>query len=109
MSPHNGDATIDEVVVERDDEHATMTAVRAAPIVHSLSFNMPSHCFHALLARDLLSTPEDTGGRQPGQFYGVHNIVTDSKGNLYTTETYEGKRLQKFVFKGLQPIHAARK
>ncbi len=37
------------------------------------------------------------GGRQPGQFFGVHSIATDSKGNIYTTETYEGKRLQKFV------------
>src|SRR5262249_57315242 len=41
------------------------------------------------------------GGRQPGQFYGVHSIATDSKGNIYTTETWEGKRLQKFVFKGI--------
>jgi hypothetical protein len=41
------------------------------------------------------------GGRQPGQFYGVHSIATDSKGNLYTTETYEGKRLQKFAYKGI--------
>jgi DNA-binding beta-propeller fold protein YncE len=44
------------------------------------------------------------GGRQPGQFFGVHSIATDSKGNLYTTETYEGKRLQKFVYKGLAPV-----
>jgi hypothetical protein len=40
------------------------------------------------------------GGRQPGQFFGVHSIAIDSKGNLYTTETYEGKRIQKFVYKG---------
>ena len=46
------------------------------------------------------------GGRQPGQFYGVHSIATDSKGNLYTTETYEGKRLQRFVYKGVQPVVA---
>jgi len=44
------------------------------------------------------------GGRQPGMFLGVHSIATDSKGNLYTTETYTGKRLQKFVNKGLGPI-----
>jgi hypothetical protein len=44
------------------------------------------------------------GGRQPGQFYGAHSIATDSKGNIYTTETYEGKRVQKFVFKGLGPV-----
>ena len=41
------------------------------------------------------------GGRQPGQFRGVHSIAVDSKGNIYTTETYTGKRLQKFVFKGM--------
>jgi DNA-binding beta-propeller fold protein YncE len=44
------------------------------------------------------------GGRQPGQFYGVHSIATDSQGNIYATETYEGKRLQKFVNKGLAPV-----
>ncbi len=43
-------------------------------------------------------------GRQPGQFFAVHSIATDSKGNLYTTETYEGRRLQKFVYKGLAPV-----
>jgi hypothetical protein len=46
------------------------------------------------------------GGRQPGQFYAVHSIATDSKGNIYTTETYEGKRVQKFVYKGMGPIPA---
>ncbi len=44
------------------------------------------------------------GGRQPGQFFGVHSIATDSKGNIYTTETYEGKRLQKFVYKGMRDV-----
>src|SRR6202049_897680 len=44
------------------------------------------------------------GGRQPGEFYGVHSIATDSKGNIYTTETYRGQRLQKFVYKGLAPV-----
>jgi hypothetical protein len=43
------------------------------------------------------------GGRQPGQFFAVHSIATDSKGNIYTTETYEGKRVQKFVYLGLRP------
>ena len=46
------------------------------------------------------------GGRQPGQFYGVHSIATDSKGNIYTTETYEGKRLQRFIAKGMAPVTA---
>ncbi len=44
------------------------------------------------------------GGRQPGQFYGVHSIAIDSQGNLYTTETWEGKRIQRFVNKGLAPV-----
>jgi DNA-binding beta-propeller fold protein YncE len=51
-----------------------------------------------------LLTSFGDGGRQPGQFFGVHSIATDSKGNIYTTETYEGKRLQKFVYKGLAPV-----
>ena len=44
------------------------------------------------------------GGRQPGEFYGVHSIATDAKGNIYTTETYRGQRVQKFVYKGLAPV-----
>ena len=46
------------------------------------------------------------GGRQPGQFFGVHSIAADSKGNLYTTETYEGKRVQRFVNKGIGTVIA---
>jgi DNA-binding beta-propeller fold protein YncE len=46
------------------------------------------------------------GGRQPGQFFAVHSIATDSQGNVYTTETYEGKRVQKFVYKGLGDVTA---
>jgi hypothetical protein len=44
------------------------------------------------------------GGRQPGQWFAVHSIATDSKGNIFTTETYEGKRLQKFVYKGIKSV-----
>lgn len=51
-----------------------------------------------------LLTQFGDGGRQPGQWYAVHSIAVDSKGNLYTTETYEGKRVQKFVYKGLAPV-----
>jgi sugar lactone lactonase YvrE len=47
------------------------------------------------------------GGRQPGQFFGVHSVASDSKGNLYTTETWEGKRIQKFTFKGLGSVTSA--
>ena len=43
------------------------------------------------------------GGRTPGQFYGAHSIATDSQGNIYTTETYEGKRIQKHLYRGMGP------
>ena len=56
-----------------------------------------------VILRDTLEelTAFGDGGRYPGQFFGVHSIATDSNGNLYTTETYEGKRLQKFVNRGI--------
>jgi DNA-binding beta-propeller fold protein YncE len=44
------------------------------------------------------------GGRQPGEFYAVHSIASDSKGNIFTTETYRGQRIQKFLYKGLAPV-----
>jgi hypothetical protein len=61
-----------------------------------------------IVVRDTLQeiTNFGDGGRQPGQFFGVHSIATDSKGNIYTTETYEGKRVQRFVFKGIGQVPA---
>ena len=44
------------------------------------------------------------GGHYPGQFYSIHSIAIDSKGNLYTTETYQGRRVQKFVAKGVGSV-----
>jgi DNA-binding beta-propeller fold protein YncE len=44
------------------------------------------------------------GGRYPGQFTSVHSLATDSKGNIYTVESSEGKRLQKFIFKGVDNV-----
>ena len=46
------------------------------------------------------------GGRQPGLFFAVHSIATDSEGNIYTTETYEGKRVQKFLYRGVGEVPA---
>ncbi len=43
------------------------------------------------------------GGRYPGEFFGAHSIAEDSDGNLYVTETFEGKRIQKFVYMGEGP------
>jgi hypothetical protein len=61
-----------------------------------------------ILQRDTMEvlTSFGDGGRQPGQFYGVHSIAVDSQGNIFTTETWEGKRIQKFVNKGLAPVTA---
>jgi DNA-binding beta-propeller fold protein YncE len=44
------------------------------------------------------------GGRYPGQFYATHNVSLDSKGNLYTVETYTGARVQRFTYKGLAAV-----
>ncbi|MCY4633317.1 MAG: hypothetical protein OXG04_02205 [Acidobacteria bacterium] len=42
-----------------------------------------------------------SGGRMAGQFFGNHSIAVDSAGNVYTTETFEGKRVQRFKYKGM--------
>ena len=60
---------------------------------------------HILLRETLeVLTRFGGGGRQPGLWFAPHSIATDSKGNIYTTETYEGKRIQKFVYKGIADI-----
>ena len=43
-------------------------------------------------------------GVKYGQFYGLHHMTTDEKGNLYTSEVEDGRRIQKFVFQGLVPV-----
>ena len=40
-------------------------------------------------------------GHWAGQFYGAHNLAVNSKGDLFITETYQGKRVQKFTYAGL--------
>ena len=50
-----------------------------------------------VLKRDTLEVVSGFGhaGRWAGQFYGAHNIAADAQGNLFVTETYEGKRVQR--------------
>ena len=63
-----------------------------------------NHNIRVLLRETLEElTTIGSGGKLPGQFYGPHNVVTDSHGNLYVAETY-GARIQKFVYKGLGPV-----
>ena len=64
--------------------------------------NMKIHIFERDTMQEL--TTFGDGGRQPGEFYAVHSIDTDSKGNLFTTETYRGQRVQKFRYKGLAAV-----
>ena len=37
-------------------------------------------------------------------FQAAHSIDTDSEGNIYVTETYEGRRVHKFVYKGIGTV-----
>jgi sugar lactone lactonase YvrE len=60
-----------------------------------------------ILDRDVKrgETPKILGGfgsqgHNAGNFTLLHMIAVDSKGNLYTSETVDGRRLQKFVPKG---------
>jgi hypothetical protein len=61
-----------------------------------------------ILRRDTLEVVSAFGraGRWAGEFYGAHVMAADSGGNLFIGETYEGKRVQKFVYRGLGPAQA---
>jgi len=41
-------------------------------------------------------------GRYPGQFIWLHSVDVDSQGNVYTTEVGTGRRVQRFIFQGLE-------
>jgi hypothetical protein len=48
--------------------------------------------------------PLDSLGRPgiaPGEFDTLHHMATDNKGNIYSSEVEDSRRVQKFVFKGL--------
>ena len=53
--------------------------------------------------------PLDSWGRNgvaPGEFYVMHHMNVDAQGNLYVTEVQDGRRVQKFTFKGYEPLPA---
>jgi DNA-binding beta-propeller fold protein YncE len=89
-----GDGAVGDVAFSRD------------PQQKYLYVSDPSNEKIYIVQRDTLQTltTMGDGGRQPGQFYSVHSIVTDSRGNLYTAETRRGQRVQKFIYKGLAPV-----
>jgi hypothetical protein len=57
-----------------------------------------------VLVRDSLQVVSTFGraGHWAGQFYGAHNLAVNAHGDLFITETYEGKRVQKFTFVGTE-------
>jgi len=91
-----GDGSVWDIAFSRDDDQRFMYLADGK--------NMKIYVMDRKALRVLTSFGD--GGRQPGQFFAVHSIATDSHGNIYTTETYEGKRVQKFVYKGLGNVTA---
>lgn len=91
-----GDGAVWDIAFSRDPEQKYMYVADGK--------NMKVYVMDRLSLEILTSFGD--GGRQPGLFFAVHSIATDSQGNIYTTETYEGKRVQKFVHKGVGPVPA---
>jgi DNA-binding beta-propeller fold protein YncE len=89
-----GDGSVWEVAFSKDPQQKFMYIADGS--------NERIHVFERESLKEL--TAFGDGGRQPGQFYAVHSIATDSKGNIFTTETYRGQRVQKFVYKGLAAV-----
>jgi hypothetical protein len=58
----------------------------------------------AILNRKTLETVGAFGSRGagPGQFQNLHSMAIDSKGNIYGPEVAPGRRLQRFVYKGVK-------
>ncbi len=56
-----------------------------------------------ILRRSDLTQVSEFGhqGRWAGGFYAAHSIGIDSQSNLYISETWEGKRVQKFAYMGM--------
>ena len=89
-----GDGSTFDVALSRDAEQKYLYVADGA-----------NQRIHVLDRQSLeILTSFGDGGRQPGQFYAVHSIATDSAGNIYTTETYHGRRVQRFVYKGEAPV-----
>jgi hypothetical protein len=64
-----------------------------------------------IMQRDSLEIVGSLGqlGHSAGEFRNLHALTVDSKGNVYTAEVSEGKRVQKFTLKANVPNSANRK
>jgi len=95
MEPNTkGDGSVWEIAFSKDPQQQFMYIADGS--------NEKIHVYDRQSMKELYSF--GGGGRIPGQFYAVHSVVTDSKGNIFTTETYRGQRVQKFLYKGLVPL-----
>jgi DNA-binding beta-propeller fold protein YncE len=92
-----GDGSVWEIAFSKDPAEKYMYVADGS--------NHKIHVFDRLALKEIYSF--GSGGRQPGEWYALHSIVTDSKGNIYTTETYRGQRVQKFNYKGIGAVTAA--
>jgi DNA-binding beta-propeller fold protein YncE len=90
---------------------AASTAFSADPAQRFLYVASRSAARVWILDRRTLK-PLDSFGRPgvgPGEFYVIHELAVDAKGNLYACEVEDGRRIQKFTFKGVMPVSAALK
>jgi WD40 repeat protein len=95
MEPNTkGDGSVWEIAFSKDPQQKFLYIADGS--------NEKIHVYDRQSMKELYSF--GGGGRIPGQFYAVHSIVTDSKGNIFTTETYRGQRVQKFLYKGMVPL-----
>src|SRR5262245_1096368 len=46
------------------------------------------------------------GGHYPGEWYSLHSIAADSKGNLDTVETAQGRSVERFAYKCVGPVNS---
>ena len=91
-----GDGSVWEIALLKDPQEKYLYVADGA--------NHKIHVFDRQSMTELYSF--GSGGRQPGEWYALHSIATDSKGNIYTTETYRGQRVQKFNYKGISAVTA---
>ena len=89
-----GDGSVFDIALSKDPQQKYLYVADGS--------NMKIHILDRATLEILTSFGD--GGRQPGEFYAVHSIASDSKGNVFTTETYRGQRVQKFVYRGLAPV-----
>ncbi len=91
-----GDGSTWDVAFSKDDAQTYMYLADGR--------NQKIHIFDRASLTEL--TAFGSGGHYPGEWYSLHSIETDSHGNLFTTETYQGRRVQKFNYRGLRPVTA---